>query len=38
MSTVDPEIGEVAAMTAVRNNSYESIKPGLIACWPWPCS
>jgi lipopolysaccharide/colanic/teichoic acid biosynthesis glycosyltransferase len=29
MSTVIPEIGEVAAMTAVRNNNYESIKPWL---------
>jgi lipopolysaccharide/colanic/teichoic acid biosynthesis glycosyltransferase len=29
MSTVIPEIGEVAAMNAVRNNSYESVKPWL---------
>jgi lipopolysaccharide/colanic/teichoic acid biosynthesis glycosyltransferase len=29
MSTVNPDIGEVAAMTAVRKNIYESIKPGL---------
>ncbi len=29
MSTVNREIGDVAAMTAVRHSSYESIKPGL---------